>query len=163
MAANLDRLADQDEQTLRRERETDLIRRAAAAQLHQVCAKFVADLGNLLERTEVRLDPEVFSGEKYEPEASTLMQIQVRGRILQVTFTATTGLVSTEDFRIPYTLEGSVRAFSQEMLDKELIEEQLLFYTIEDRRNLWRYFCTRTYRSGAFDREYLTSLLEQLI
>ena len=51
-------------------------------------------------------------------------------------------------FRIPYILEGSVRAFNQEMLDKDLIEEQPLFYTMERNRNMWRYFETRTYRSG---------------
>jgi hypothetical protein len=49
-----------------------------------------------------------------------------------------------------------VRALNQALLDKDLIEEQLLFYTLEDRRNMWRYFDTRTYRSGGFDREYLT-------
>ena len=40
-------------------------------------------------------------------------------------FRATPELVSTEDFRVPYTLEGTVRAFNQELLDKDLIEEQL--------------------------------------
>jgi len=163
LAEDIDRLADRDEEVLRRERETDSMRREAAARLHGVCASFVADLNKLLQRSEVRLDPELFSYDTYEPESSTLIQIQVRGRVLQVTFTATPGLASTEDFRIPYILEGSVRAFSQEMLENELIEEQLLFYTLEGRHNMWRYFCPRTYRSGPFDREYLTSLMEQLI
>jgi len=34
------------------------------------------------------------------------------------------------------------------MLDKDLIEEQPLFYTMERNRNMWRYFETRTYHSG---------------
>jgi hypothetical protein len=76
----------------------------------------------------------------------------------------TTGeFVSTEDFRVPYTLAGSVRAFNQELLDKNLIEEQLLFYTIEKDRRMWRFFDPRTYRTAAFDQEYLVSLMEQLI
>ena len=163
LADEIDRLADRDKEVLRREQETEEMRRGAAADLYAVCAAFVGDLNKLLKRSEIRLDPGMFPLEAYEPENSTLIQIQVRGRILQVTFTATPGLASTEDFRIPYILEGSVRAFSQEMLDNELIEEQLLFFTLEGRRNMWRYFCPRTYRSGPFDREYLTSLMEQLI
>ncbi len=39
----------------------------------------------------------------------------------------------------------------------------LLFYTVEKDRRMWRYFDPRTYRSGPFDREYLLSLLEQVL
>ena len=59
--------------------------------------------------------------------------MNVRGRILQVAFEATVELVSTEDFRVPYTLHGSVRAFNQELLDKDIIEEQLIFTLWRDR------------------------------
>ena len=163
LAQNIDRLADKDEDLLRRERETVALRRAAAAQLHAVCAAFVGELNGLLQRSEVRLDPETFDAKCLQPDTSTLIQIQVRGRILQIAFTATPGLVSTEEFRIPYILEGSVRAFNQRMLDKHLMEEQLLFFTLEGRPNMWRYFDTRTYRSGPFDREYLTTLMEEVI
>jgi len=163
LAAEIDRLADKDEDRLRRERETDAERRAAAAKLHAVCAGFVGDLNKLLNRAEVRLDPRDFAPDTHDPAISTLIQIHIQGRILQVAFVATPGLSSTEEFRIPYILEGSVRAFSQDMLDKDLIEEQLLFYTLEARGNLWRYFDTRTYRSGAFDREYLTLLMEKVL
>ena len=80
-----------------------------------------------------------------------------------MSFSATPGLVSTEDFRIPYTLEGSIRAFNQELLEKDIIEEQLLFYTLESEKKMWRFFDARTYRSGPFDQEYLICLMEQLI
>jgi hypothetical protein len=120
-------------------------------------------LNRLLERSEVRLDPETFDANLFDPEMSTLIQIHVRGRILQISFTATPELVSTEEFRIPYILEGSVRAFSQKLLDKDLIEEQLLFYTLEGRGQMWRYFDTRTYRSGLFDHEFLAGVMEQVI
>lgn len=164
LVRNIDRLADKDEDLMRRERETIELRRVAAAQLHAVCASFVADLNRLLTRSEVRLDPETFELNRFDPEASsTLIQIQVRGRILQIEFKATPELVSTEEFRIPYILEGSVRAFNQQLLDKDLIEEQLLFYTRESRGDMWRYFDTRTYRSGPLDREYLTILMEEVI
>ena len=71
--------------------------------------------------------------------------------------------MSTEDFRVPYTLEGFVRAFNQELLDKDIIEEQLIFYTLEKGGKMWRFFDARTYRSGQFDQGYLVSLMEQLI
>ena len=92
-----------------------------------------------------------------------LVQINVRGRLLQIEYASSPELVSTEDFRVPYTLAASVRAFNQELLDKDLIEEQLLFYTLEHHRKMWRFFDARTYRSGPFDQEYLVSLMEQLI
>ena len=91
------------------------------------------------------------------------MQIGVRGRILQITYTATHELLSTEDFRLPYTLEGFVRSFNQDLLDRRSIEEQMVFYTVEKHRQMWRYFDPRTYRSGTFDQEYLVCLMEQLL
>jgi threonyl-tRNA synthetase len=64
---------------------------------------------------------------------------------------------------VPYTLSGFVRAFNQELLEQEIIEEQLVFYTIEKDRKLWRFFDPRTYRSGTLDQDYLVSVMEQLI
>ncbi len=72
-------------------------------------------------------------------------------------------MTSTEEFRVPYILSGAIRCFNQQLLEKDLIEEQLLFYTLEKSRNLWRFFDARTYRSGPFDTDYLTSLMEQLV
>jgi hypothetical protein len=60
-------------------------------------------------------------------------------------------------------LAGSVRAFNQDLLSKDLIEEQLVFYTVEGDRKMWRFFDPRTYRSATFDQEYLVSVMEQLI
>ena len=68
-----------------------------------------------------------------------MIQINVRGRILQIEFEATGELVSTEDFRIPYTMQGTVRTFNQELLDKDLIEEQLIYFTLEKEKNMWRF------------------------
>ena len=78
-------------------------------------------------------------------------------------FEVTPELVSTEDFRIPYTLQGFVRGFNQELLEKDLIEEQLIFYTLEKPQPIWRFFDVRTHRSGRFDQEYLISLMERLV
>lgn len=163
LARHIEALAEKDELTLRQAREIDGLRRRAATELFTLCAGFVDALNQLLSAPVVVLDPPAFPLERYHEDGSNLIQINVRGRILQVEFEATPELLSTEDFRIPYTLSGSVRAFNQALLDKDLIEEQLIFYTVERHQTMWRYFDARTYRSGAFDRDYLISLMDQLV
>ena len=163
LAQRIRALSEKDERRLRRVHEVEAVRRAAALELHSVCADFVAEVNAMLDDHDVLLDPPDYSAASYSGDSVNLLQINVHGRILQVSFTATPELVSTEDFRIPYVLEGSVRAFNQELLDKDLIEEQPLFYTMERHRNMWRYFETRTYHSGPFDREYLISVMERIL
>jgi hypothetical protein len=163
LAADIDALAKKDERRLDEARSNALLRKAAAAELHAICADFVASINALLARPELNLDPPDFSEEAFSDEGVNLIQVNVRGRILQIEFEASPGLVSTEDFRIPYTLEGSVRAFNQELLDQDLVEEQLIFYTLQKPGNMWRFFDPRTYRSGPFDQDYLVALMEQLV
>jgi hypothetical protein len=163
LAASIDGLVAKDENSLGRVSEVRAMRRGAAAELYGICSNFVAAVNGLLTRGEVVLDPQEYAEGAFQEESANLIQINVRGRILQVEFEATLELVSTEDFRIPYTLQGVVRAFNQELLDKDIIEEQLIFYTCEKHRKMWRFFDARTYRSGPFDEEYLIALMEQLI
>jgi hypothetical protein len=163
LAQRIRSLVEEDQGRLRRVVEMEAVRRAAALELHTVCADFVATLNAMLDEPVVMLDPPEYTAASYHDNSPNLEQINVHGRILQVAFAATAELVSTEDFRIPYILEGSVRAFNQEMLDKDLIEEQPLFYTMERDRNMWRYFDTRTYHSGPFDRAYLLSVMERIL
>lgn len=163
LAQRIDRLVEKDEGLVRHGRETAKLRAAAALELHTICREFVHSLNRLLAKSELALDPGEFSEDAFHDDAINLVQISVRGRNLQIAFSATPGLLSTEDFRIPYTLEGSVRAFNQELLEKDIIEEQLLFYTVEKDRKMWRFFDPRTYRSGTFDQDYLISVMEQLI
>jgi hypothetical protein len=163
LAEKIDALSEKDEVRLRHSREMGALRRAAASDIHAICADFVNSVNRLLARCELELAPRSFSESAFQEDSANLIQINVRGRILQVSFMATPELVSTEDFRVPYTLEGSVRAFNQELLDKDIIEEQLVFYTIEKEKKMWRFFDARTYRSGPFDQEYLISVMEQII
>ena len=163
LAHSIEALAEKDERFLHRSREIAALRRAAAAELHTICRDFVSSLNRLLSQGAVALDPEQFSDSGFHENGVNLLQISVRGRILQMSFSATPELVSTEDFRVPYILAGSVHAFNQELLEKEVIEEQLLFYTVEKHAKMWRFFDPRTYRSGGFDRHYLVSVMEQLI
>lgn len=163
LAENIDALADKDERYLSHAREIVDLRRSAAAELHIICARFIDRLNGMLQRGVVVLDPPVFTEDSYQDDSSNLIQMNVRGRILQVEFRSTPELASTEDFRIPYIISGTVRAFNQILLDQDLIEEQLLFYTLEKRLRMWRFFDARTYRSGPFDQDYLISLMEQLL
>jgi hypothetical protein len=163
LAQAIEALAEKDDLVLRKAHEIDMLRRRAAAELFTVCEGFVDALNGLLPHPLVVLDPPAFSLENFQEDAPNLFQINVRGRILQVAFQATPELFSTEDFRIPYTLGGTVRAFNQALLEKDLIEEQLIFYTVERHQTMWRFFDARTYRSGAFDRDYLISLMDQLV
>jgi hypothetical protein len=163
LAQNIDSLLEKDERLLRHAREIADLRLAAACDLHAICKEFVGSLNRMLERSAVDLDPSELNSEAFQEDSPNLIQINVRGRILQITFRATPEMISTEDFRVPYTLEGTIRAFNQELLEKDLIEEQLIFFTLEKHKKMWRYFDARTYRSGPFDVEYLIGLMEQLI
>ena len=162
LAERIEALAAKDEAALRHGREIAAVRRAAGAELYAICAEFVATLNRLLSPGAVVLDPD--SAEyAFRENSANLLQINVRGRILQVEYEATPELVSTEDFRVPYTLSGSVRAFNQQLLERNTIEEQFIFYTLEKEKRMWRFFDARTYRSGPFDQEYLVSLMERLV
>ncbi len=163
LAGHIEALAGKDEKMLRRAREIMELRQTAAVGLHRVCSAFVDSLNRLMAASQISLDPAEFSAATFRDDAPNLIQIGVRGRILQVAFEATPEMVSTEDFRIPYTMAGSIRGFNQDLLDKDLIEEQLIFFTLEKQGNQWRFFDARTYRSGPFDQDYLVALMEQLV
>jgi hypothetical protein len=163
LAASIEALAQKDELAEAYARRIAATRSAAAAEVYAICTEFVTGLNRLLPRPEVMIDPAEAGPADLRGNSHCLIQINVRGRILQIEYDYTPELVSTEEFRIPYTLAGSVRAFNQELLEKDLIEEQLIFFTLEKHRQMWRFFDPRTYRSGPLDRDYLVSLMEQLI
>ncbi len=139
------------------------LRRQAAVELYKVCRGFVTSVNALTSEPFMNLDPPEFSGGHFLEDAQNLFQINVRGRILQVEFESAGQLASTENFRVPYTLQGATRCFNQDLLDHEIIEEELLFYCLEVPRPMWRFFDARTYRSGSFDRDYLVQLMERLV
>jgi hypothetical protein len=163
LAARIDALADKDRDLIRRTREILDMRLRAAAELHALCAAFVASLNGLLAHVVVSLDPPGFSESAFRDSSPNLFQIAASGRMIEIEFESTPELLSTEDFRVPYTIEGSVRAFNQAMLERNLIEEHLLFYTVERGGNMWRYFDARTHRSDRVGDEYLMSMLEKLV
>jgi hypothetical protein len=163
LAAAIDALAAKDDQLIKKTHEIAALRRKAAVELYSICSYFVADMNQLLTQTTVQFDPPEYSPESFQDEGVNLLQVNARGRILQIEFSSTDETISTENFRMPHILEGSIRCFNQEFLDEAIIEEQLIFYCLEKKQKLWRFFDARTYRSGPFDEEYLISLMEQLV
>lgn len=167
LAAEIDQLAEKDRKAIAQAELIAGLRRRAAMELYSVCRGFVDRLNALLRGEPLKLDPPEYSEQNFNDTGMNLFQINVRGRIVQVEFEATDELLSTEDLRVPYTLHGAVRCFNQELLDKDLVEEQLLFYTVENQSNaavktMWRFFDARTYKAGPFDEDYLLGLMEQI-
>src|SRR5260370_31535160 len=113
LAKNIDALAEKDEGFLRRSREIAALRQAAAADLYAICADFVSSVNRLLARMEIELDPPGFGSSSFQEHLVNLVQINVLSRILQVAVSATPELISTADFRVPYTLQGTIRALNQ--------------------------------------------------
>jgi hypothetical protein len=163
LAAQIEALAEKDERLQRHAAEVGRTRQRAAAEIHQLCASFAQAVNQLLLSPELRIDPDVFNPDAFRDDRVNLIQLSVRGRILQVEYEATGELVSSEEFRVPYTLKGAIRSFNQEWLERDIIEEQLIFYCLERNGPLWRFFDARTYRSGPLDQDYLITLMEQLI
>lgn len=164
LALAIDALASKDNALLLKAQEIASLRRLAAVELHGICAKFVCEVNRQISKIQLQFDPPEYSPESFREVGANLLQINVHGRILQIEFASTPETVSTENFRVPHILEGSIRCFNQESLDRAVIEEQFIFFCLERKKqNLWRFFDARTYRSGPFDREYLISLMEQVV
>ncbi len=117
-------------------------------------------MNEILQRVEITLDPDDFEGSQYADFQDIMFQLGVRGRIVLLCFTSPEELVSTENFREPYILEGTTRCFNQELLEQANVEENLIFYCVGPG---WQFFHPRTYQTGPFDQEYLVSLFEKLV
>ena len=145
------------------EGETLELRRKGAMELHSICADFAASVNRLLTPGILELAPAEYRPELFRAAGPNLLQLNVRGRIVHMAFQATRDKFSTEKFLIPYILEGEVRAFNQEMLERTKVRTQALFYCLEDGHPSWRYFEWRQGRTGIFRREQLVDLMEGVI
>jgi hypothetical protein len=163
----LARLIDSDirkDQPLRlTEIEVVDLRRKGAMELHAICADFVVSVNRQLSPPVLELSPAEYSAEMFRESGANLIQINAQGRTLQIAFEATREIFSTEKFRTPYILEGEVRAFNQEMLERTQILSQALFFCLEPKGNTWHYFEWLQGRTGAFGRHQLVSLLERIV
>jgi hypothetical protein len=163
LARHLDRLAEEDQTAGEEMERTDLARRQGARILHLICADFTKHLNSAMTRTEMLLIPTEFDAETFREDAPNLIQMSLRGRIVQIQYESPQQTLATENFRHPYILHGAVNGFNQTLLERDLIEEQLLFYARHGKQEFrWHYFEPRTYSSGLVSEEYLTRLLARL-
>src|SRR5688572_12341106 len=86
LAASIDSLAEKDEELLSHARDTARLRCTAALELYGICAGFVESVNHLTSQSTLILDPPEFSESSFLNDAPNLIQINVRGRILQVEF-----------------------------------------------------------------------------
>ena len=145
--------------------ETELLdlRRQGASKLYSICADFVVSVNRMLWPPVLELTPPEYAPEMFRESGPNLIQLNAQGRIIQIAFRATRQRFSTEKFLIPYILEGEVRAFNQEMLERTQIRSQALFFCLEEKGHSWHYFEWLHGRTGAFGRDQLVSLLERLV
>ena len=163
LAQQLGSLTRKDEHRLLKEAEIVDLRRKGACELHSICSEFVASVNRLLSPAVLELTPPEYAPEIFRASGVNLIQINAQGRIIQIAFEATRELVSTERFRTPYILEGEVRTYNQEMLERVQIHSQALFFCVEESKTAWRYFEWRRGSTGVFNRELLVTLLERLV
>ncbi len=154
--------AQKAERPLADSEQVALLRRQGAAELHRICAEFVTSLNERLGRQAVNLAPAEYSAENLRETGANLIQIFTQGRLIQIAFEAPAQPVSTEKFLVPYVLEGELRSYNQELLERFEVRSRLLFYCVEQGRAGWRWFDWRTRRTGPVDRQVLTELLEAL-
>lgn len=151
-----------DEQFLVNPEAIVAVRRRGAGDLHRICAEFVAALNSKLSGAPLELSPPAYAPEMFREAGANLIQIGSQGRELQIAFEAPPQPVSTEKFRIPYILEGEVRAYNQKMLERFEIRSRAIFFCVEKDTALWRFYDWRTLQTGPVGVELFVSLMQPL-
>lgn len=162
LARSLDKLAEKDRQRIRREEEVLSLRRAAAAELHALLAKFVESVNQLVKEVHVDLAPPQWRDEAFDESEMIVFQINVSGRVIQFSFQSTGPLEELTDIRVAYTLSGAVRWFNQEFLERDEIGDHRLYYCVGRSEQGWRYI-DRSQKMNLVNEEYLTSLFELIV
>jgi hypothetical protein len=142
--------------------EVRSLRRRGACELHRICAEFAGSVNSKLSETALDLSPATYAPEMFREAGVNLIQIGSQGREMQIAFEAPSQLVSTEKFLVPYVLEGEVRTYNQEMLERFEVRCRLLFFCVEEGTAGWRFFDWRTRHTGPVDGELLVSLMGPL-
>jgi hypothetical protein len=159
----IDALVEKDDRAIDLVRRVEARRPGAAVELHAIFRAFVQSVNGLAAKASLVLDPDEFDESMFLDSDQNFFQIHVRGRILLVTFGPPPENVSTEHFRSPYILEGTVRCFNQELLEHESIEEHQVFFCVDCPAAGWRFSKPHTYQTGPIDESYLASVFESLL
>ena len=163
LAKSIDALAEKDAALVREAERIAVLRGKAAVELYGVCGGFVKELNSLVSVVQVELAPPEYSEDRFRDPGVNLIQINAKGRVVQVEFEATDTLTSTEMHRTPYILRGAVRWFNQELLDRVDIREHHLFYCLEKTAKQWRSVDPQSQRIIAFNQDYLIGVMEKLV
>lgn len=163
LADAIEAIAESDRRLLDEIAAVDRLRSRGAVELHRRCAAFVDKVNARLSEPVILLDPPSFAEGNYRDEGPNLFQINLRGRLLQVEFSATGELHEDDDFRLPYVLRGTVRSFNQELLDLDNVDEQMIFYCPSGQTGIWYFLDSRSYRSGQVGEDYLIAEMERLL
>lgn len=154
---------ERDRARLAREEELEALRRKAARELHEICAGFVRRINRLSDGVQLEISPPEFTVDGFGGTQVQLIQVMVSGRVIQFTFQATPEMESTEDIRFPYTLEGAIRWFNQDMLESDEVRDHLLYYCLERNNWGWRWFDVASRKLQFVDDDYLADRLEKLL
>lgn len=141
----------------------DRLRAEGGVTLHGMCRQFVEALNERLTTPALLLDPPEFSTGCFRDAGPNLFQISLRGRLMMIEFAATEEPFSTDDFRRPYILRGSLRGLNQDLLDRHLVSEKHLFFCLSGETGYWHYLDTRSYRTGRLGADLLVAEMERLI
>lgn len=155
------RLKDEALQLSRRQVLDD--RRQAVRKLWQTCRNFADQLNKYAGDDKIDLSPPQPPNDCPDEQPLELI-LNIRGRVLLLDVRAPANLVSSDNFKRPYILEGDVRFFNQELLESNRVEEQGIFFCPEEgRAGEWVFWNVRTYKSGLIDEDYFAALLEQIL
>lgn len=163
LADSIEALAQRDRELVEESARVDGLRSAGALELHAICRRFADALNSKLSQPALVLDPPAYSADNFRDNGPNLFQINLRGRLLQIEFTATDELYSTEEFRLPYVLRGAIRSFNQEFLDRNTLDEQALFYCPKEGPPRWYFFDYRTYDAGVITPDFLAAEMQRLV
>ncbi len=163
LAASIEAIAARDRKRVEESARVDGLRAQGAVGLHDICRRFVDALNGRLSESAVLLDPPDYSARNYNDGGLNLFQISLRGRLLQIEFEGTEELYSTEEFRQPYVLQGAIRSFNQDLLDRNMLDEQTIFYCPRDGAAQWYYSDCRTYRTGVVTPDFLAAEMQRLV
>jgi hypothetical protein len=162
LVKRIEAVAGRDRDLMEEATQTDELRLRGAAELHHILRVFVDKVNGRLTDRAILLDPPDFSVDIFDDDRN-LFQINLRGRLLQIEFSATDGLTESDDFKLPYVLHGSVRSFNQDLLLHNTVDEQLIFYCPKAEGAEWHFFDERTYRTGRVAEDYLIREMERLL
>ena len=162
LAKAIEAVAERDRKLIEESAHVELLRARGAADLHAICRVFVDKVNGRLSDEAILLDPPSFPEGSFDDDKN-LFQINLRGRLLQIEFTATNDLYENDDFRLPYVLRGTVRSFNQDLLEHNTVDEQSIFYCPYAGGAAWHYFDERTYRTGRVAEDYLITEMERVL